>query len=178
MTNYNNYVKFPMKFPNGLGYSPAAAGPVGGWANSPGPGFYGQPMDSILPKLVGSGSTPANGHFFGSRTPRRLSPGSKLPIKPGRKFGYPLLNRPSSELNEVMFPMYPVGAGNTPGGDGGVWMQSGAVNFNSYWGFGRKKRSRTKSRSRRSRTNSRTKSRTRRSRTKSRRRKSRRSKIT
>jgi len=88
--NPNNYVKFPMKFPGGLGYSPAAAGPVGGWSYTPGPGFFGkQPMDSLLPRLTGPGSTPRSGtHFFG---------------RSGRRFGYPLMNRPSANLNEQMF---------------------------------------------------------------------------
>lgn len=123
--------KFPMKFPAGLGYSPAAAGPVGGYSYTPGPGFFGkQSMNSLLPRQE---LTPV--YFFG----RRKSFGSKR-ILGTRAFGYPLMNRPNQNLNERMFPRYPVGVGNTPGGDGGVWMQSGGVNFNTYWGFGKKSR--------------------------------------
>jgi hypothetical protein len=135
--NPNIYVKFPMNFPAGLGYSPAAAGPVGGWSNTPGPGFFGkQPMDSLLPRLTGLGSTPRGGRFFGSRN-----------------FGYPLMNRPSANLNEQMFPRYPVGNGSSPGGDGGVWLQ-GMPGFQSYWGFGNKRR-RSRRKSRRSKRKSR-----------------------
>jgi hypothetical protein len=57
------------------------------------------------------------------------------------------MNRPSQNLNEVMFPRYPVGPGNTPGGDGGVWLQ-GMPGFQSYWGFGRRRRT-SKKRSKR-----------------------------
>jgi hypothetical protein len=142
-SNPNNYIKFPMNFPSGLGYSPSAAGPVGGWSYTPGPGFFGkQPMYSLLPILSGPGSTPVNGHFFGRRA-----------------FGYPLMNNPSKELNQSMFPRYPVGKGDTFGGDGGVWLQ-GMPNFQSYWGFGRKhsrKRSRKSLRKRKNHKNKRNK---------------------
>jgi hypothetical protein len=136
-SNPNNYVKFPMKFPAGLGYSPAGGPPGGGWSYTPGPGFFGrQPMDSLLPRLSGPGSTPRSStHFFGRRYGRSF----------GRRFGYPLMNRPSQDLNEKMFPRYPVGAGNTPGGDGGVILQ-GMPGFQSYWGFGRKRRSQRRNR--------------------------------
>lgn len=131
--NPNNYVKFPMNFPAGLGYSPAGGPPVGGWSLTPGPGFYGkQPMDSLLPRLSGPGSTPRSStHFFGR--------------KKSRSFGYPLMNRPSQEINERDFPRYPVGNGSSPGGDGGVWLQ-GMPGFQSYWGFGVKRRKSRKSR--------------------------------
>jgi len=102
---------------------------------SPGTQFYEQPFSSLLPKLVGKGSTPANGHFFGTRKKRR--------------FGYPLMDRPSSKIDLQAFPRYPVGAGNTPGGDGGVFLQ-GMPGFQSYWGFGRRSRNkRRRSRSKR-----------------------------
>jgi hypothetical protein len=99
----------------GQGYSPAAAGPVGGWGNTPGPGFFGkQSMDSLLPK-----------NSFG---------------KVGkRSFGYPLLDNPNSEINMQMFPQVPVGPGTTPGGDGGVPLQ-GMPSFQQYWGFGKKRK--------------------------------------
>lgn len=118
-------------FRPGLGYSPAAAGPVGGWSYTPGPGFFDkQPMNSILPRLTGPGSKPTNGHFFGKgRKGRR------------RSFGYPLMNTPSSEINMQMFPRYPVGPGNTPGGlNGSTWFPS-LPGINQYWGFGNKRKS-------------------------------------
>jgi hypothetical protein len=159
MTNWNNYVKFPLNFQKGLGYSPAAAGPVGGYSYTPGPGFFGkQPMESLLPRLTGPGSTPANGHFFGRK---RSFFGRK------RSFGYPLMNRPSESLNEVMFPRYPVGDGSTPGGDGGVQLQ-GMPSFQAYWGFGKHRRSR-RSRRRSHRSNRRSRRRSRRSNRRSRR---------
>lgn len=153
--NPNNFVKFPMNFPAGLGYSPAAAGPVGGWSYTPGPGFFSrQPMDSLLPRLSGPGSTPRSS--FGKRrfSKRRFSK---------RRFGYPLMNLPSQELNQSSFPRYPVGPGNSPGGVGGPFMQSGTVNFNTYWGFGNRRRSRKSRRSRRRSRRSRKSRRTRKS---------------
>lgn len=114
----HNVKLLDMNYFPGLGYSPAGGPPVGGYGYTPGPGFFGkQPMDSLLP--------------------RRRSFGSD----------YPLMNRPSAELNEAVFPRYPVGMGNTPGGDGGVWMQ-GMPGFQSYWGFGKKRRYRRRRRSR------------------------------
>jgi hypothetical protein len=101
------------KFVPGFGYGPAAAGPTGGWSYTPGPGFFGkQSMQSILPNL------------------------SKNNLKFGRRFGssYPLMNQPSFSLNETTFPRFPVGPGNTPGGDGGVFLQ-GMPSFQQYWGF-------------------------------------------
>jgi hypothetical protein len=129
-----------INYQKGLGIFPAGGPPYGGWSYTPGPGFFGkQSMKSLLPRLTGPGSTPSdNLRLFG----RKRSYGR-------RNFGYPLMNRPSASLNESMFPRYPVGDGSTPGGDGGVWMQSGPVNFNTYWGFGRKK-TRSQKRSRKS----------------------------
>jgi hypothetical protein len=131
----SNYIEFPLDFQPGLGYSPAAAGPVGGWSYTPGPGFFGkQPMNSLLP----NGSTPtSNQHFFGKS-------------KKSRSFGYPLLNRPSESLNMQMFPRYPPGAGNTPGGSGGQFLQ-GLPSASQYWGFGKRMSRKRTSRKRMSR---------------------------
>jgi hypothetical protein len=101
----------------GMGYSPAAAGPTGGWSYTPGPGFFGQQsMESLLPRSFGT-------------------------VRRRRSFGYPLMNRPSSEINMQMFPRYPVGVGSTPGGNGGVLLQ-GMPSFQQYWGFGDRRRAR------------------------------------
>ncbi len=37
----------------GLGYSPNSGPPVGGWKNTPGTTFYGQPIQTILPRGFG-----------------------------------------------------------------------------------------------------------------------------
>ena len=135
--NFNNFVKFPQNFPSGLGYSPAGGPPVGGIFNTPGPGFFGQqPMNTLLPKLTGPGSTPRSGNF-----------GRKF----GRRFGsYPLMNLPSQSLNLQTFPRYPVGKSTSSGGTGGVWLQ-GMPNFQSYWGFGKKSRRKSRKSRRKSR---------------------------
>jgi hypothetical protein len=115
----------------GLGYSPAAAGPVGGWDNTPGPGFFGkQPMESLIPAPVARFS-------FGKKG--RHGRSWKKGKRQGRKFGYPLMNLPSSEINTTMFPIPPVGPGDTPGGLGGTILQ-GMPNHTSWWGFGSKSR--------------------------------------
>jgi len=137
MLKYRSLIKtlpnLGINYQPGLGYSPAGGPPVGGWSGTPGPGFYGkQPIGSLLPRLSGPGSTPStkNAHFFGYR--RRRS---------NRKFGaYPLMNQPSSEIDFQMFPLPPAGNGQTPGGVGGPFLQGGDVNFNTYWGFGPKKK--------------------------------------
>jgi len=130
--NPNVFVKFPMKFPGGLGYSPAAAGPVGGWSFTPGSNFFGkQPIDSLLPRLTGPGSTPRSNLKFGKRSFGKRSFGK-------RSFGYPLMNRPSQYLNDRTFPRYPAGDGSSPGGQGGLILQ-GLPSFQQYWGFGKGK---------------------------------------
>ena len=134
--NPNKYVKFPLNFQTGLGYSPNSGPPQGGWENTPGTQFYQMPLYSILP----NGSTPtSNQHFFGRPRPPKIKP---------RYFGYPLMNQPSSTLDMQMFPAYPVGPGDTSGGDGGQFLQ-GLPSFQQYWGFGKRRRSR-KRKSRRS----------------------------
>jgi len=179
-------IKFPLNFQKGLGYSPASAGPVGGLGMTYGTSFYGQPLNSILPKI---GSNPTNSHFFGrSRSPSRSpspreinwisandffnSPKKRrsrtyrktprvrvkkskhsrdyLIKKLNNSFGYPLMNQPNATIDMNTFPDYPVGPGDTPGGNGGVWLQ-GMPGFDSYWGFGKKRRSQKIKKSRRSR---------------------------
>lgn len=132
-------IKFPLEFKPGLGYSHNSGPPVGGWEMTTGSGFYGQSLDSILP----APTVPRPTYGFGSKKRRRKSriktmKKSKRKLK--RKFGYPLTNIPQGNLDMKSFPKYPVGLGNTPGGTGGVWLQSGAVNHNSFWGFGKKRR--------------------------------------
>jgi len=165
----NNHIKFPLDFKTGLGYSPNSGPPQGGWPKLPGSNFYGQPLNSLLP----NGSTPtSNMHFFGGHKRKRfpkqviiMNCNNKSKGK-RHKFGYPLMNQPSSSLNLQMFPRYPVGTGNTPGGSGGVFLQ-GMPTTNQYWGFGRRRRSRkSKRKSRKSR---RSRRRSRRSRRRSRR---------
>ncbi len=120
----NPIIKFPLNFQTGLGWSPAAGPPVGGLGMTPGQGFYGQSLQSVLP----NGSNPtSNKHFFGRK----------------KHFGYPLMNLPSSIIDEQMFPKFPVGKGDTSGGNGGVFLQ-GMPGFDSYWGFGKRRSKRSK----------------------------------
>ena len=58
------------------------------------------------------------------------------------------MNTSSTTVDMQKFPLTPVGNGNSPGGSGGVLLQ-GLPNFQSYWGFGKKKRSKRKARARR-----------------------------
>ena len=62
----------------------------------------------------------------------------KILTQMGRRFGYPLMNQPSSTIDMQMFPRYPVGDSNSSGGNSGVWLQ-GMPSFQQYWGFGTKK---------------------------------------
>ena len=130
MPNFNKYVKFPLNFQTGLGYSPWTTGQVGGasWPHdiTPGTSFYSMPLYSILP----NGTTPtSNSHFFGRKKHRRRS-------NRKRRFGYPLMNLPNQSIDMNYFPNYPVGDGNSSGGSGGQFLQ-GLPSFQQYWGFGK-----------------------------------------
>ena len=108
----------PLDFKKGLGYSPNSGPPVGGWEYMPVSSFYGDPLRELLP----SGRS-----YFGRRS-RRFSNST-----------YPLANQPNPNIDMKTFPLTPTGPGLTSGGTGGVWLQ-GMPNFNSYWGYGSKKR--------------------------------------
>jgi hypothetical protein len=143
-------IKFPLEFKPGLGYSHNSGPPVGGWEMTPGSGFYGQSLNSILP----APTVPRPNYGFGSKKRRRKSKRKsvkKSRRKLRRKFGFPLMNIPQGILDMKSFPKYPVGPGNTSGGTGGVFLQ-GMPNFQSYWGFGRKRRTSKKRRSHKRRT--------------------------
>jgi hypothetical protein len=132
MSNPNTYVKFPLNFQPGLGYSNSSGPPQGGWPSNPGPGFYGQPMFSLLPSGFGIRRKSIRRKKYNKRKSIRR--------KKSRSFGncsYPLMNQPSSIIDMQTFPKYPVGPGNTLGGTGGVPLQGGP-SFEQYWGFGKK----------------------------------------
>lgn len=117
---------FMLNYKPGLGYAPAAAGPVGGYYNNPGPGFFGkQPMSSLTPSRIINFS-------FGKKSSRKSSSKSSKKQKINKRmFGsYPLIT------NKYYFPVRS-GPGNTPGGIGGPWFQSGPVNFDNYWAYGK-----------------------------------------
>lgn len=147
--------KVPLDFNRpGVGYSNNSGPPVGGWNYNPVSNFFGEDLSKLLP----SGRS-----FFGSKIKKRQSakrskkrskrqtkkrskrrskkqikrPKSvRMKVKKMRCFGsskYPLLNLPNKTYDMQTFPLPPVGPGNTPGGDGGIWLQ-GMPSFNSYWG--------------------------------------------
>ncbi len=97
---------------------------------------YGQTPSSGPPIGGGGGirNRPTGRGFYGQ------SLDSVLPsLKKGMFFG--------GQLDMQIFPKPPVGPGNTPGGDGGQFLQ-GLPSFQQYWGYGRKK-SKVKSKIRR-----------------------------
>lgn len=108
-------------FSTGLGYSPSSGPPVGGggYRNIPVTTFFGDDVQQLLP------SQPPV-FFFGRR-----------------RFGYPLSNLPSRTIDMQTFPKPPIGPGNTPGGNGGVWLQ-GMPSSQQYWGFGVRGRSKSR----------------------------------
>ena len=154
-----NEYKLPFEFTTGLGYSPSGGPPVGGALYTPGTGFFGQSIESILP----NGSNPTSDlHFFGK--PRKVrhnknknknkntnknknrSITRRLKRRSIRQFGnYPLTNLPDNNIDMQIFPKTPIGPGNTSGGDGGNWFPS-LPSTGQFWGFGNRKCKKCKSR--------------------------------
>lgn len=82
-----------LNYQPGLGYSPAAAGPYGGFGMVTGPGFFGQqPISTLLPANVAPGQfirfgfgRDKSGRKSGRKVGRKL--GKKSGKKSGRKVG-------------------------------------------------------------------------------------------
>lgn len=118
------------KLNTGLGLFPNSGPPVGGFNNTPGTGYYGQPLTTLLPgEFINFGFGKRSKRSKRARSAPKRSKRSKRTkrSRSARSFGYPVSNQSFYQGFRRSGP------GNTPGGVGGPILQ-GVPNFQQYWG--------------------------------------------